>query len=244
MSQKVEELLRTQNPLSIGRFLQIPSGPRICVCTIYYCYSLPHSCFSGDRIPCCSLSIKPFCHFCLLSCLSGWTILELGGGDLENQPAIRDCSSVQGHAPWDSSKQVFEQDKICSEVQNCDTDLGTSPTSQDLEFHSSWSLEPSLPTTFMFVSDLSECLPLLALLPSTSGNPHPCAPETSQITCVLLCCVQQVSGWMESPMRTRACKHEISSGCLQKGPSVPPSQAGSSSKAPTLLLPLILTCKF
>lgn len=118
----------------------------------FFKYSLPHSSFSEDKASCSSCSsMKPFCHFFLFSCLSGRAILELGGVDLENQPAFRDCSSIRGHVPWDSSKQVFEQDKIFAEVQNCDTDLGTSPGSQEPEFHSSWSLKPRLPTTFTFI---------------------------------------------------------------------------------------------
>lgn len=46
----MEELLRTHNPLPIGSFLQIASGPRICLCMHnLFRYSLPHVSFSGDK---------------------------------------------------------------------------------------------------------------------------------------------------------------------------------------------------
>lgn len=37
------------------------------------------------------------CHFCLLSCLSGWTVLDLEGGDLENQQTLQDPFSLHDH---------------------------------------------------------------------------------------------------------------------------------------------------
>lgn len=61
-------------------------------------------------------------------------------------------------------------------------------------------------------------------------------------------CLQQISGWLKEPKRTKACECEASSSCLKKDSSLQSSWSGSPQQTPTttspmLICPLILTHK-
>lgn len=125
--------------------------------------------------------------------------------------------------PWESSKQVFEQDKVCSEVQNCDPDflsysylLGT------------WTPHLMVTTAKGNPNLHSPNQFLLVYIRSVRTSPL----TGSSITCIIsalqkpprlfVSCslpFQQVSEWLNSPTRTRSWKHEASSSCLQQGSS-------------------------
>lgn len=67
-------------------------------------------------------------------------------------------SSLYGSIPRYSSKQFFEQSKVCSsEVQGCDPIICLFLFSWDAELYHSWSPQPSLPCTFT-------CQPVLPCL--------------------------------------------------------------------------------
>lgn len=77
--------------------------------------------FKMSAAPC--LTTQTSFRICSISCKARWTILELGGGDSwkKNQRALLDSSSLQGLIPWDSSKQMPEEVKICTlKVQGYD----------------------------------------------------------------------------------------------------------------------------
>jgi len=69
---------------------------------------------------------------------------------LESQSALQDPSSIQDGLPWDASKQIPEQAKICSsEIQDCDPVICLVSSSQE---------ETSLFLSILFFVCLSVCL--------------------------------------------------------------------------------------
>lgn len=104
---------------------------------------------------------------------------------LENKPALLDPSSLQDDIPWDSSKQVPEQAKVCSpEV------WGYKPaiclvSLRILNSTILWSLQPRLPPGFIFLTSSS-------LFKSTMSS-RACLLVSSSITC----------GWKLSSLHLR-----------------------------------------
>jgi len=129
----------------------------------------------------------------------------------KNQQAVQNASSLQGYAPWDSSKQVFEQDKVCSEVQNCDPAFCSTPASQEPE-HISWLLQPRLPLTFisttssyLFVSIRSvRVCPLIGFF-ITCVRKLPSVPHQKPPGLLVSCCIALLAdiGMIEVPHKDK-----------------------------------------
>lgn len=103
------------------------------------------------------------CYLCLTSFMLRWTVLEVGGCDPWKSINSPWPLYLQGCIPWDSSKQVTEQSKVCfPEVQCCDPAFSLFFPAGILNAIISWSLQPrmlpaftSLLSSSMFVSRAS-----------------------------------------------------------------------------------------
>jgi len=67
----------------------------------------------------------------------------------ENQQALLDVSSLQGHMSCNASQQISGEAKVCSpEVHGCILAIALAPSSQDPELHHLWFTAAKAALTF------------------------------------------------------------------------------------------------
>ena len=171
-----------------------------------------------------------FLPLCLVFCSSGQTLLELGGGDpwipaSSSQPIFSPGSHstvfFQAH-PWRGFKSALLKSKAVILLFT----LLSPPGILNSTFL--WTLQPTLPLTFMSLTKfflVCKCLVQLSTFPCWFLD-YLCWKMSSMHSRNLVDCLstavlrfQQASGWLKSPMRTRACECEAFSSCLKKASS-------------------------
>ena len=203
----------------LGQCLCFP--PRLSVPASTFCV-LPFYVWVLLWVP--SSSMQAFWCVCLASSLLRWTALELGASGPWVSTSFLGPRSLQGLIPQDSTKQTQEMARICSRESRVVIMLyALLPPLSILNSMISWSLQARWPLTFtssrshsLFVSVRSSRAPLrvvslVAFVWKLSWML--CRNSLDCWYCAVLV-LQQISGWLKSTVRTRACKYKATSGCL------------------------------
>ena len=155
---------------------------------------------------------------------------------LEYQPALADSSSLQGCIPWDCSKQMSEEAKVCSpEIRVCAPAFCPVTSSSDRQLHHlmvTAANAASVTSTFLNSPSLF-CKSQIQESTFLVGIFFTCVRNSSSVHSDLLQCLspavfsfQQIAKWLKPPVKTRACEPEASSRCLKKASSTASAWSG------------------
>lgn len=164
-------------------------------------------------------------HACSLLFLPEASLLSLDEVILEYWPAFLGPSYLQGLIPWYSPKQVPQEAKVCSpEAWSSELFMCTPHCPKNLDHcfmvtAAKAALELCITHQSLLISENKVQHSIFLMGSCTTWKRKLSSMHSGNIFnfwCSAVLSLQQVLGWLKSPMRTMFCEHEAASIC--RGP--------------------------